>query len=179
MTEQEFKDALACLDMRMIRARVIAILLAKKELLDGSELPLNFFNREECEVEFGWADAFVSYIRGEIENAEKDGVDPETDIKLFVDEETGKGLVDCLMFTTRPYEGTTMDVYLFSADPKKKSLTEYRWNSVIAAYEQYKNLFDITEICVSIVQPRIQNTNKFGWTLKEFLSEVEKDERNE
>ena len=175
MTDQEFKDALSCLDLRAIRARVIANALAKKELLGGSELPLlHFFDREECAVEFGWADAFVSYIRGEIENAAKDG-----DVKLFVNEETGNGLIDCLMFTTRPYEGTTMDLYLFSADPRKKPQTEPERNSALAAYEQYKNLFDITEICVSIVQPRTNQTSKHGWTLKEFLSEVEEDERDE
>lgn len=116
----------------------------------------------------GYTDDYVAYVRKSAMEFEKSpyiAIEKRLDLTAYIPD--GSGIADCVMIGERTLH--IIDLKYGKGVPVSAENNEQLMIYALGALEAYKMLFAIDKVKVSIVQPRIDNTNSSEYTVKELM----------
>ena len=116
----------------------------------------------------GYTDDYVAYVRKSAMEFEKSpyiAIEKRLDLTAYIPD--GFGTADCVMIGERTLH--IIDLKYGKGVPVSAENNEQLMIYALGALEAYKMLFAIDKVKVSIVQPRIDNTNSSEFTVKELM----------
>lgn len=116
----------------------------------------------------GYTDDYVAYIRKSAMEFEKSpyiAIEKRLDLTAYIPD--GFGTADCVMIGERTLH--IIDLKYGKGVPVSAENNEQLMIYALGALEAYKMLFAIDTVKISIVQPRIDNTNSSEYTVKELM----------
>lgn len=116
----------------------------------------------------GYTDDYVTYVRKSAMEFEKSpyiAIEKRLDLTAYIPD--GFGTADCVMIGERTLH--IIDLKYGKGVPVSAENNEQLMIYALGALEAYKMLFAIDTVKISIVQPRIDNTNSSEFTVKELM----------
>ena len=116
----------------------------------------------------GYTDDYVAYVRKSAMEFEKSpyiAIEKRLDLTAYIPD--GFGTADCVMIGERTLH--IIDLKYGKGVPVSAENNEQLMIYALGALEAYKMLFAIDTVKISIVQPRIDNTNSSEYTVKELM----------
>jgi len=116
----------------------------------------------------GYTDDYVAYVRKSAMEFEKSpyiAIEKRLDLTAYIPD--GFGTADCVMIGERTLH--IIDLKYGKGVPVSAENNEQLMIYALGALEAYKMLFAIDTVKISIVQPRIDNTNSSEFTVKELM----------
>lgn len=116
----------------------------------------------------GYTDDYVTYVRKSAMEFEKSpyiAIEKRLDLTAYIPD--GFGTADCVMLGERTLH--IIDLKYGKGVPVSAENNEQLMIYALGALEAYKMLFAIDTVKISIVQPRIDNTNSSEYTVKELM----------
>ena len=116
----------------------------------------------------GYTDDYVAYVRKSAMEFKKSpyiAIEKRLDLTAYIPD--GFGTADCVMIGERTLH--IIDLKYGKGVPVSAENNEQLMIYALGALEAYKMLFAIDTVKVSIVQPRIDNTNSSEFTVKELM----------
>lgn len=116
----------------------------------------------------GYTDDYVAYVRKSAMGFEKSpyiAIEKRLDLTAYIPD--GFGTADCVMIGERTLH--IIDLKYGKGVPVSAENNEQLMIYALGALEAYKMLFAIDTVKVSIVQPRIDNTNSSEFTVEELI----------
>ena len=116
----------------------------------------------------GYTDDYVAYVRKSAMEFEKSpyiAIEKRLDLTAYIP--GGFGTADCVMIGERTLH--IIDLKYGKGVPVSAENNEQLMIYALGALEAYKMLFAIDTVKISIVQPRIDNTNSSEYTVKELM----------
>ena len=116
----------------------------------------------------GYTDDYVAYVRKSAMGFEKSpyiAIEKRLDLTAYIPD--GFGTADCVMIGERTLH--IIDLKYGKGVPVSAENNEQLMIYALGALEAYKMLFAIDAVKVSIVQPRIDNTNSSEFTVEELI----------
>ena len=116
----------------------------------------------------GYTDDYVAYVRKSAMEFEKSpyiAIEKRLDLTAYIPD--GFGTADCVMIGERTLH--IIDLKYGKGVPVSAENNEQLMIYALGALEAYKMLFAIDTVKISIVQPRIDNTNSSEFTVEELI----------